>query len=98
MGFKSGTALLEKKQEAGSSIIDGVWFVSGDYDIPAGNMTEMWTGSEFMLGPTLPERMDGHCQVTINATHVFFANCDEKTTYLLNWNLQEWTQLYDMCR
>ncbi len=94
--WDSSLGMLLRKRGARSSIIDGVWLVSGDYHIPAGIMTEMWTGSEFMLGPTLPERMDGHCQVTINATHVFFANCDEQTTYLLDWKLQEWVQLDDM--
>ncbi len=81
---------------ARSSIIDGVWLVSGDGAVPDGNVTEFWNGSEFILGPTPPERMGAHCQVSINATHVFFAHCETRNTYLLDRNLQQWTTLDSM--
>ncbi len=94
--WDSSPQLTFGKNWARSSIIDGTWLVSGDFTIPNGNMTEMWTGTDFVLGPNLPEAMSGHCQVAINATHVFFADCEDQTTYLLDWSLQEWTQLDNM--
>ncbi len=73
--------LNSAKDQARSSIIDGTYLVSGDYD---NYQTEMWTGSEFVSGPDLPEVMYAHCQVTINATHVFFVDYEDKTAYLLD--------------
>ncbi len=94
--WNSSPGLLFQKRYASSSLIDGIWLVSGDTHVPDGNMTEFWTGAEFVLGPTLPEMMYSPCQVTINATHVFFVDCLDQTAYLLDWNMQEWTQMDDM--
>ncbi len=79
-----------------SSFIDGVWLVSGDHtgsdDHPGS--TEMWTGSRFEEGPALPIEMKNPCQLTINSTHVFFADTYETgKAYLLDWHLQAWTEL-----
>ncbi len=92
----SSPALAKKRNFVRSSIIDGIWLVSGDDTVPNGNLTELWAESEFVSGPDLPQLMYGHCQITVNATHVFFADCETLSTYLLDWDLQEWVQLDSM--
>ncbi len=61
--------------------------------------TEFWTGDAFEQGPNLPKRMFRPCQLTINATHVFFADMTlSGRSYLLDWNRQTWTDLPTMLR
>ncbi len=98
------TSLLTRRSETRSSFIDGVWLVSGDsiadYDDPYHEnslTTEIWTGTEFEEGPLLPIGMWNHCQLTVNLTHVFFA--DTRVTgraFLLDWYSQTWTELPPM--
>ncbi len=41
--------------------------------------------------------MSSHCQLTLNETHVFFADPDPLgPSYLLNWPEQTWTELPEM--
>ncbi len=72
-----------------SSFIDGVWLVSGDIDVDTWSTTDMWTGTGFDLGPQLPIGMFMPCQLTINSTHVFFADMyDTGDAFLLDWYAQ----------
>ncbi len=41
--------------------------------------------------------MRDHCQLTVNSTHVFFADtCDTGKVYLLEWDEQTWKELPQM--
>ncbi len=61
--------------------------------------TEIWTGNAFEPGPMLPKRMFRPCQLTINATHVFFTDmAGSRRSYLLDWRRQTWTDLPTMPR
>ncbi len=84
--------LLTSRDNPRASFIDNVWLVSGDdYE----TTTEMWTGNIFEPGPQLPTYMYLHCQLTINSTHVFFAD-DYDVVYLLDWPAQSWIELPPM--
>ncbi len=79
-----------------ASFIDGVWLLSGDYTGSDNDpySTEMWTGSGFAHGPTLPRYMVYPCQLTVNSTHVFFTDVwSTGIPYLLDWDTQTWTKL-----
>ncbi len=88
--------MLHRRGEHRSSNIEGVWLISGDNSDTVGRTTEMWQGSEFVQGPDMPQDMYGHCQVTINSTHIFFVDIIHQTTFMLEWSTEEWTQLDDM--
>ncbi len=94
--WESSPDLNYERYHAGSSIIAARWLVTGDNYNDVASTTELWTGTEFVQSIDLPEYMYGHCQVTINSTHVFFGDCEDKTAYILDWNMQEWTQLGNM--
>jgi len=50
----------------------------------------------FQPGPILPFEKEGHCQVTINDTHVFFTAGTKGNggeTFLLDWTTKEFTIL-----
>ncbi len=82
-----------------SSFIGGIWLVSGDGpgDDEFPLTSEMWTGTEFEPGPTLPIPFTDHCQLTINSTHVFFADTwNTRRAFLLDWYSQTWTELPPM--
>ncbi len=87
--------LTHSRKDPKASFIDGIWLVSGDSDgSQTGATTDMWTGSSFEFGPTAPVDMFLHCQLTVNSTHVFFANSRTMTSsYLLEWSTQTWTEL-----
>ncbi len=88
--------LLYDRFNAKASFVGGVWLVSGDIDIDDGETTEMWTGSGFEEGPTLPRTMWDHCQLTVNSTHVLFAHSNSITfepTFLYDWQAEEFTFL-----
>ncbi len=92
----TSASLINTRATPKSSFIDGIWLISGDNtasdDCPL--TTEMWTGTGFKSGPTLPIPMDSHCQLTINSTHVFFADTRHTgKAYLLDWYKQSWTEL-----
>ncbi len=91
--WSTGIDMLSARQNPRASLIDNVWLVSGDsYE----TTTEFWTGSNFEYGPDLPTLMFLHCQLTINSTHVFFAEDNNKPAYLLDWTTQSWTELPNM--
>ncbi len=95
--WDESTRLINKRDSPRSSFIDGIWLVSGDEssgsnDVP--QTTEMWTGTTFEPGPQLPIEMYSPCQLTINSTHVFFADTYETgSAFLLDWYAQTWTEL-----
>ncbi len=95
----TSASLINNRQYPKSSFINGIWLVSGDStnsdDVPL--TTEMWTGTGFEAGPTLPIEMSYHCQLTINSTHVFFADTgDTGNAFLLDWYAQTWSALPPM--
>ncbi len=94
--WESSPNMTEDRENPKSSLIkDGdLWLISGGSG--GGNLTEVWNGEEFVRGPTMPEYMYGHCQLTINSSHIFFADCEDRLTYLLDWDTQKWTQLESM--
>ncbi len=95
----TSASLINTRKHPRSSFIDGIWLVSEDHtasdDVPL--TTEMWTGTEFEPGPSLPIEMNYHCQLTINSTHVFFADTFATgKAFLLDWYEQTWTELPPM--
>ncbi len=94
----STAGLRDGRSGVRSSLIDGTWLISGSNVDPIGTQTEMWVEDHFQQGPNLPELMAAHCQTTINATHIFFADCYDQTAYLFNWSEQEWIQVDNMER
>ncbi len=79
-----------------ASFIDGIWLVSGDNDEETSSTTDIWTGDHFELGPPLPQQMNQHCQLTVNSTHVFFADNFNSPSYLLNRYEGTWMELPPM--
>ncbi len=89
-------SLINPRDSPKSSFIGGVWLLSGDGlendDFPL--TTEIWTGNAFEQGPPLPTKMFSHCQLTVNSTHVFFAEpLADGISFLLDWQTQTWKQL-----
>ncbi len=84
-----------------SSFINGIWLVSG-YSLDsedASLTTEMWSGTGFEFGVSLPIEMYIPCQLTINSTHIFFADTlstGMSTAFLLDWYTQTTTELSPM--
>ncbi len=77
-----------------ASFIDDVWMLSGGGSGESETTTEVWNGTDFELGPPLTRGMSyAHCQLTLNATHVFFGHRDNKTNLLLNWQDKTYTML-----
>ncbi len=60
------------------------------------NVTEVWRGDYFETGLPLPETMTMFCQLTLNYTHVFFADGGNDYSYLLDWYAKTWTPLPPM--
>ncbi len=95
----TSASLMYERNKPRSSLIDGIWLVSGDDfgTIDVTLTTEMWTGTGFEPGPSLPIPMYVPCQLTINSTHVFFVDTyDTGNAYLLDWYEQTWTELPTM--
>ncbi len=95
----SSASLLHPKDLPRASFIDNIWLVSGDsFDDgdDAYSTTEIWTGSTFESGPSLPVNMSYPCQLTVNSTHVFFAENHDSPSYLLDWYSGTWTELAPM--
>ncbi len=95
----TSASLIIERYRPRSSFIDGIWLISGDG--PNGEddrlTTEMWTGPGFELGPSTPIEMFSHCQLTVNSTHVFFADThDTGDAFLLDWKEETWTELPSM--
>jgi len=70
-----------------SSVIDGKWLISGGVSSSVTRSTFIYENGEFTDGPPLPVSMFGHCQVTINDTHVFF--CGGRTVYTFIMDLEK---------
>ncbi len=82
----TSASLIKERTKPRSSFIDGVWLISGSNDPDTDSTTERWTGRGFELGPSLPIGMYAPCQLTINSTHVFFADTFETgNAFLLDW-------------
>jgi len=74
----------------GSSIVDHKWLISGGENSRSIlKSTLIFDGSQFIEGPEMQFPKTKHCQVTINATHVFFAN-GGSATFVLDWETQEY--------
>ncbi len=88
-------SMLADRREAAASLTSHGWLISGGQS--ESNTTELWDGQEFVPGPNMPEEMSGHCQVTVNATHLFFAisNSNTARNYMLNFDSQEWIRVED---
>ncbi len=84
---------------AASSLIGGVWLISGGYNNGLQASSFYWDGSLFRSGPDLPVPMGYHCQVTVSETEVFFSRIsfitgvDVGPTYKLDWTSGGWTTL-----
>jgi len=74
-----------------SSIIDGKWFISGG--VSSRLSTLIFDNGEFVEGPPLPHPKHGHCQVTLNDTHIFFSGGTSVTTFLLDLPNKKWITL-----
>ncbi len=99
--WTTGVSMLYERDTPRASFIDGVWLISGDGsdDDDFRYNTETWNGSEFEDGLLLPlvEPMFNHCQLTVNSTHIFFADgYYSHLAYLLDWTEQSWTLLPPM--
>ncbi len=93
----TSASLIYSRDQPRSSFIDGTWLVTGDNDDDTWLTTEMWAGTGFLPGPLLPIGMFVPCQLTINSTHVFFADTyDTGDAFLLDWQAQTWTDLPHM--
>ncbi len=96
----NSASMMQRRWFYHTSFIQDLWLISGggggSSSSQAQTTTEKWTGSAFEAGPTLPRSMYAHCQLTLNATHVFFANPRTSQSYLLNWPNQTWTELSQM--
>ncbi len=91
-------SMLYPRDSPRSSFIDSVWLVSGDGtgDEDSPLATEIWNYDHFEEGPTLPIETFYLCQLTVNSTHVFFADPETGGTFLLDWFSQTWTELAPM--
>jgi len=82
-----------------SSVIDGNWFISGGSYRPKISSSSTLKSTlifkeRFNEGPKMPLLRTSHCQITINATHVFIAG-GSKRTILFDWTRQQWIFLED---
>ncbi len=81
------SGMTTQRKSAKSSLIDGVWLVSGDADSAVSTFsTEYFDGDDFVKGPTAPVVLQNHCQITLNSTHVFFSNDIDLRSYVLKWD------------
>ncbi len=88
----TSASLINARFRPRSSFIDGIWLISAETTYS--QTTEMWTGTGFELGPSPPLALYNHCQLTVNSTHVFFADTwFPRGVFLLDWHEQTWTRL-----
>ncbi len=83
--------LTEPRQSSASSVIGNIeWFITGGEDDIS--TTEIRVDGISLPGPMLPNAgMRRGCQVTLNETHVFLADSEDKTTFTLNWGDKTWS-------
>jgi len=95
--WQPSVPMPEGRYYAASSVINGLWWITGgdrESDRRDADTTFLFDGISFFEGPTLPVPKSGHCQVTINDTHVFFTGLvASEETYLFNWETEEWITL-----
>jgi len=77
-----------------SSVVAGKWLLSGGVRAPSSTL--IYEDGLFTPGPELPFPKDGHCQVTINSTHVFFAGGASEETFMLDVPNGQWIYLSDI--
>jgi len=83
------------QESMASSIVGKRWLITGGY--PEDKETLIFDGLHFTNGIKMPFPKEGHCQHTINSTHVFFSGGGAKgETYLLNWETRLYTILEDI--
>jgi len=88
-----------------SSVIGDTWLLSGGFE-GVQQETRLYRDGLFFPGPPFPPRnleendpptgKWGHCQVTLNDTHVFFAAGASPATFILDFPALEWTRLEDI--
>jgi len=80
-----------------SSLIDGKWFLSGGMDETEETMatTFLFEDGIFTPGPDMPAAKYGHCQATLNDTHLFFTDFFDDT-FVLDLTTMEYTILDSM--
>jgi len=99
-----GPSMPDERSGMASSSINGIWWITGgfantyyepddlyikeDFDT-----TLIFDGFDFSYGPKMPEKMDNHCQLTLNETHVFIAARFSTSAFMFNWETQEWITL-----
>ncbi len=95
--WSESTPMLFGRYHHAASFIEKLWLLSGSSGSTGGHTsTEKWDGSAFAEGTSLQRGMHGHCQLTVNDTHILFVMADGQSNYLLNWTSQEWTELDPM--
>jgi len=77
-----------------SSVLGQKWLLSGGQG-GGGVETFVLEQGIFTPGPELPFSKFGHCQLTLNSTHIFFAG-DGVETFLYDWPRYEWIFLDDL--
>jgi len=76
-----------------SSVINDNWLISGGTNDPYETISFNDDDGVFIPGPYLLYEKVGHCQLTLNSTHVIFVSGKFRDTLMLNWNTKEWTLL-----
>ncbi len=105
--------MLESRYAPAASLIDSAtWLISGGQNEiwETVDSTEVYKDGRFSYGPTLPTVRFGHCQVTLNTSHIAILGGSNGTNsltdfYLLDWDDQSWHSmpdlpwdiLYDIC-
>jgi len=75
-------------EAASSSVIDGKWLISGGRE--SRRSTLIYANGDFMRGPILPVGKFGHCQLTLNDTHVFISGGMSLDTFILDFPNRKW--------
>jgi len=73
-----------------SSVLGNKWFISGGEN--NANLLRVYQDGVFVDGITMPFPKEAHCQLTINATHIFFT-AETAETFLYNVPKDEFVRL-----
>ncbi len=78
------------------SAIGGQMFITAGQHSAVSD-TEIWDGSSFVAGPTLPTAMTTgyHCHVTLDSNRVFVSDIAKSTgkSYILDWTSKTWSTM-----
>jgi len=87
-----------RSEMTASVIDDSVFFTGGkNSDDEPMSSTLVYRDGSFSYGPGLPAEKYSHCQVTLNATHVFITGgYVDSQTMVLNFLNMQWTFLDDL--